>query len=344
LLANGIMQKTSPLPLSFLAHLLESADGSLLHINHEDRARFLEPQGEEALISHDSISWRIFKNPVALLVGGIAAVILELAEPRVRTGVWEHTQFRSKPLLRMRHTASAAMTTVYGAHSVSEKLIANISRRHENIRGTTPSGQAYYANDPELLNWVHATATFGFLEAYSRYVCTQDSEHRDAFCREGLAAAKLFGASHVPASYDDLQTLLTAMENVLEPSPIVFEFINVVRSSPILPTIFRPLQRVLIRAAIDIVPLGVRQTLCLADDWALTPWERGLVRQLGRTCERLLIQSSPAVLSCLRLGLPCDFLYRDSLTYGGGRLTSCESMAKAARTGQGTSAKSKCCE
>jgi hypothetical protein len=32
----------------------------------------------------DSVSWRIFKDPVSVFVGGIAAVILELAEPSVR--------------------------------------------------------------------------------------------------------------------------------------------------------------------------------------------------------------------------------------------------------------------
>ena len=42
------------------------------------------------------MSWRVFKNPLSLFIGGITAVIMELAEPRVRTGVWEHTTFRLK--------------------------------------------------------------------------------------------------------------------------------------------------------------------------------------------------------------------------------------------------------
>jgi uncharacterized protein (DUF2236 family) len=35
----------------------------------------------------------VFKNPLSLFIGGVTAVIMELAEPRVRTGVWEHTTF-----------------------------------------------------------------------------------------------------------------------------------------------------------------------------------------------------------------------------------------------------------
>ena len=34
------------------------------------------------------------QNPLSLFIGGVTAVIMELAEPRVRTGVWEHTTFR----------------------------------------------------------------------------------------------------------------------------------------------------------------------------------------------------------------------------------------------------------
>jgi uncharacterized protein (DUF2236 family) len=45
-------------------------------------------------VAPDSVSWSVFKNPVSLFIGGVTAVIMELADPRVRTGVWEHTSFR----------------------------------------------------------------------------------------------------------------------------------------------------------------------------------------------------------------------------------------------------------
>ena len=109
----------------------------------------------------DSVSWRIFKNPVSLFVGGVAAVILELAEPRVRSGVWEYTGFRTDPALRIRRTGLAAMITVYGPRSAAEAMIAMVRRLHERVRGTTPAGVSYHANDPELLNWVQATAALG---------------------------------------------------------------------------------------------------------------------------------------------------------------------------------------
>ena len=73
---------------------------------------FASPPGEPALVGPDSVAWQVFRNPVALFVGGVAAVVLELAEPRVRTGVWEHTSFRERPMERLRRTAQAAMLSV----------------------------------------------------------------------------------------------------------------------------------------------------------------------------------------------------------------------------------------
>src|SRR5690606_17697375 len=74
---------------------------------------FTRPAGEPALSSPGSVSWTVFGNPVSLFIGGITAVLLELAEPKVRSGVWDHTSFRTDPLKRMRRTGLAAMVTVY---------------------------------------------------------------------------------------------------------------------------------------------------------------------------------------------------------------------------------------
>jgi len=101
---------------------------------------FSTPAGEPALAPADSVSWRVFANPVALFIGGVTAVLLELAEPRVRSGVWDHTSFRTDPLPRMKRTGLAAMVTVYGARSRAEAMIAGIGRMHGRVTGVTPAG------------------------------------------------------------------------------------------------------------------------------------------------------------------------------------------------------------
>jgi uncharacterized protein (DUF2236 family) len=308
ILKAGAMRIVGPMS----SRPLEMAIRGLLHFDGDPGEDFSIPEGEEALIPHDSLSWRIFKNPLALFVGGTAAVLLELAEPRVRTGVWEHSRFRSQPLIRMRRTGFAALTTVYGARSVSEKMIARIVRLHEAIDGWTPSGQRYCANNPDLLTWVHATATFSFFQAYNRYVCVQPRGNADSFCQEGLSAAALYGAIYAPTSAHEMRTLFASMQGSLEASPIVFEFLEIMRTTPILPPIFRPLQRILVRAAIDILPRWIQRSLELGETWKIRPWEVALVKQIGRRSDGILIRSSPAVQACARLGLPEDYLYQQT--------------------------------
>ena len=73
--------------------------------------------------------------------------------------------------------------------STAKPMIARIRRMHEMVAGTTSSGEAYRANDPELLNWVHGTAAYGFLQAYHMYVQPLSSSERDRYYAEGVPAA-----------------------------------------------------------------------------------------------------------------------------------------------------------
>jgi uncharacterized protein (DUF2236 family) len=270
---------------------------------------FARPAGEAALLPHDAVSWRVFKNPLALFVGGVAAVILELAEPRVRTGVWEHTAFRQDPLLRLKRTGVAAMITVYGPRSQAETMIAGVTKMHARVSGVTPDGQAYRADDPELLDWVYATASFGFLEAYHAYVHAMDDADRQRYWADGLASASLYGATGAPASQRELDELFEKMRGKLEASPVVLEFLEIMRRVPILPSPFGALQGLLLKAAVEIVPPWIRVRLGLDERWDLRPWQRQMVRRGGALADRILLRSSPAVQSCRRLGLPDDYLY-----------------------------------
>lgn len=281
-------------------------------IQPEDGPRidFRQPAGEPALAAPDSVSWRVFKNPVSLFVGGVAAVILELAEPRVRTGVWEHSSFRRDPLPRLRRTGLAAMVTVYGARSVAEAMIAGVRRTHDRVTGDTPAGAAYRANDVELLDWVQATASFGFLEAYHAYVRPLDAVDRDRFYAEAGPAAALYGATGAPASVAEWEARLAAMLPKLERHEIVLEFLKLMRTTAILPTPFRGLQGALIRAAVAITPPPVRTVLGLGAAWDLRPIERRLTRLVGAAADRLAVAGWPAVEACARMDLPADYLYR----------------------------------
>ncbi len=290
---------------------LDAAVARLYEPEGRPREDFSQPVGEAALAAPDSVSWTVLKNPVVLFIGGVAAVVLELAEPRVRTGVWEHTSFRERPLDRLRRTALATVMTVYGPKSRAEAMIAQVTRLHGRVRGVTPNGEPYGATDPELLTWVQATAAFGFLEAYHTYVRPLPDNERDRFYAEGAPVARLYGATQSPRSQAELAALFDRMRDRLEPSPIVLEFLGIVRRMPALAAPLRPVQGLLVRAAIDILPPWLRERLGLAA-WAPAPWQRRIAQRLAAQADRLLLGSSAAVQSCRRLGLPADYLYTGS--------------------------------
>jgi uncharacterized protein (DUF2236 family) len=271
---------------------------------------FSTPPLEPALVSADSVSWRIFKNPVSVFIGGVTAVLLEFAEPRVRDGVWQHSSFRSDPLTRLQRTGLAAMVTIFGPHSKAEAMIAGVVRRHERVVGQTSEGEPYHANDPVLLDWVQATAGFGFSEAYHTYVRELTAGERSSLFTEASPIARLYGAVGAPASQCELDAMFESMKPRLVASPIVFEFLDIMAQAPILPSPARPLQRILLKAAVEILPLWIRERLRLEAAWSLNPVERILVRSIAKAGDRLVLPSSPAVQSCRRLGLPDTYLYQ----------------------------------
>lgn len=265
-------------------------------------ADFLQPAGEAALLGADSVSWRVFRNPVAMLVGGVTAVLLELAEPRVRTGVWEHTTFRERPLPRLQRTGYAAMMTVFGARSRTEAMVARINEGHARIAGRTPAGTPFRADDVDLLTWVHATATFGFLQGYTTCVRALPATERDRFWAENQPSAHLYGVATPPASEREFDALLEQMQPRLEPSGIVLEFLAIMQRVALLPAPLRGLQRLLIRVAVQGLPAQARQRLGLADpSWHVKPWQWKLVRALGLAADHLTLPTLPAMLARRRL-------------------------------------------
>jgi len=261
---------------------------------------FSQPPGEPALTPPDGVSWRVFANPVSLFIGGVSAVLLELAEPSVRSGVWDHSSFQRDPLTRLRRTGFAAMMTVYGPRSATEKLIAQVVRMHGHVQGATPDGTAYRANDPRLLDWVHATATFGFTEAYHRYVRSLSPLEKDAAFAEGLPAAGLYGATGAPPSWAAWQTVLAEAAPGLEGSDILADFMRIMAAAAILPAPLRWLQRLLVRAAVEITPEPVRSLPQLRGR-GLRPGEAVLVRALARAAALLPLGDTPQRQAARRL-------------------------------------------
>jgi len=274
------------------------------------RIDFTAPKGAPALFAADSVSWRVYKNPVSLFIGGVAAVLLELAEPRVRSGVWGHSIFPTDPMTRIRRTGLVTNVTLYAPAAVARQVIRGVVRMHDRVAGTTPGGLPYAANDPVLLDWVQATASYGFIEAYSRFAHALTPAELDQAYAESKAAAELFGATGAPLSVAAREAQFDAMRPLLEPHPIVDEFLAIMTTRIGLPGPLRPLQRLLVRAGVELLPDWVIDRLGLGPEWRMSPREARVVRALGALADRLPIPGTPAYQAARRVGLPISRLYR----------------------------------
>jgi uncharacterized protein (DUF2236 family) len=271
---------------------------------------FLHPAGEAAYAGPDSISWRVFKNPVALGVGGIAAVLLEFADARIRSGVWDHSTFKTDPVGRSKRTGMAAMVGVYGPQSAARRVIRGVTNMHAQVSGETPTGEAYRALDVELLDWVSATASYGFLTAYDRFVAPVSGADKTRFYEEGEMVARLYGVQNRLRREADFHAMLDTLLPRFEPHPINAEFLDIMKSGRAARGVPKGLQSAVVNAAVSILPLVVRERLQLGPEYDLHAKGAATVRAMGAVAERLPMPSSPAGQACVRLGLPASFLWK----------------------------------
>ena len=274
------------------------------------RTDFKVPAGEPAYAAPDSISWKVFKNPIALAVGGVAAVLLEFADARIRSGVWEHSVFKTDPIGRSQRTGMAAMVGVYGPASAARRVIQGVTNMHARVGGKTPSGEAYKALDVELLDWVSATASYGFLTAYDRFVKPVSHEDRCRFYEEGVEVAKLYGVENPLRKPEDFDAMLGHLLPRFEPHPINTEFLDIIKSGQAARNVPAALHRALANASVSILPAEVRERLELGRDYDLSFAGRQAVKLAGKVADRTPIKGSPPADAAIRLGLPWSFAWK----------------------------------
>lgn len=271
---------------------------------------FTVPAGAPAYCEPDSVRWKVFKNPVTSVVAGVCAVLLEFADDRIRSGVWDHSVFPTDPIGRGQRTGTAAMVGIYGPQSAAQRVIRGITNMHAKVEGTTPNGRTYKALDTELLNWVSATATYGWFTAYDRFARKLSKEEERRFFSEGEEVSKLYGVTYSPKCLDDFYAMMGRLEGDFEPHPINGEFLDIMRSGRAARGLPVWIQRALAHAAIDILPPSVRQVLGLGKEYDLTFFERAAVKAAAWAAETIPAKNSPPAEACERLGLPRYFLWK----------------------------------
>jgi uncharacterized protein (DUF2236 family) len=84
----------------------------------------------------------------ALVLGGGAAILLQIADPVVARGVAAHSAFSDDPMRRLRHTLGYVYGVTLGGRPQVERAAAFVDRAHAGIPGAT---------DPHRQLWVAAT-------------------------------------------------------------------------------------------------------------------------------------------------------------------------------------------
>ncbi|WP_300379187.1 oxygenase MpaB family protein [Henriciella sp.] len=268
------------------------------------------PPGEPAYAAPDSVSWQVFKNPVALAIGGVAAVLLEFADARIRSGVWDHSVFKTDPIGRSQRTGTAAMVGVYGPASAARRVIQGVTNMHARVEGTTPGGEAYKALDVELLDWVSATASYGFMTAYDQFVKPLSHDEKCRFYEEGEPVARLYGVQDPVRSPADFDRMLGRLLPRFEPHEINTEFLDIIKSGRAVKAVPKSLQASLANASVSILPSDVREVLELGPEYDLSPLARMTLRSIGRIAEHVPVKGSPPADAALRLGLPWRFAWK----------------------------------
>jgi uncharacterized protein (DUF2236 family) len=119
-----------------------------------------------------------------LLLGGGAAILLQLADPRVARGVAVHSGFRERPLDRLLGTLDYVYAIGFGDDEVAAAAVRSVNATHARVRGAAAGdAPAYSAFDADAQRWVASTLLAVALRLHERLWGPLDRSTADAIVR-----------------------------------------------------------------------------------------------------------------------------------------------------------------
>lgn len=109
-----------------------------------------------------SVQWEISREQ-ALFVGGLRALLMQIAHPAIAHATRGHSSFYTDPFGRLARTFDIVHALIFGDMDAAVDAATRLWRIHERVNGTLPDDTpgsargAYSATDSELLFWVAAT-------------------------------------------------------------------------------------------------------------------------------------------------------------------------------------------
>jgi len=144
------------------------------------------------LFGPDSMVWKVNRESV-LLLGGRAALLMQLAHPLVAAGVNNHSDFRNDPIRRLQRTLDVMLSITFGDVEAATKMMRRVDAVHSKVTGVAADGRRYSAQDPELAKWVFTTLVYTSVAVYEACVGTLSEDEARQHYDEALVIARMFG-------------------------------------------------------------------------------------------------------------------------------------------------------
>lgn len=251
--------------------------------NDQSRGERPVAASSEALFPPGSVIRRVHGDVTAMMVGGVAALLTQMLHPKALGGVWDHSDVANDQLGRLRRTARFIALTTYGHRDQALEAIARVKAIHEQISGTLCDGRSYRATDPWLLAWVHVAGAVNFLDGWRRYgEPRMSSSDQDRYFAESGEIARLLDADPVPQTRDEAERLIAAFKAELQCDGRTDAFRDLVLGSKASSPAEGTVQRLLMNAAVDLMPAFARQMHGLAAP-LVPPLVRGATLGLAST-------------------------------------------------------------
>ncbi|MGM7678108.1 oxygenase MpaB family protein [Microbacterium sp. A94] len=156
----------------------------------------------------DSISWRVFADPVSKL-GGMAALLLQALNPHMMRVFYNATESHSDSAGRDERTGRYFETVIFGDRAHADAASASVRRMHVHATWTDAvTGEVLRADKPEWLAWTHNTFVYALLRASQEFGVEITPAEADQFIVEQHVAARLIGIEDealLPSNAQELQ-------------------------------------------------------------------------------------------------------------------------------------------